>query len=117
MADWHILTRGPAGYRAIFHIPIPATTNPVGVSYRTALVRSGIGGSTVLPDGDGTGGTISAAEKTAIASGALLEHEMLVDVPDTAERVAFMTDLFNETRRELLERLQAQLAQYGRVSA
>ena len=45
MADWHILTRGPAGYRAIFHIPIPATTNPVGVSYRTALVRSGIGGS------------------------------------------------------------------------
>ena len=69
--DVHVLEN----LRLIVHVPIPATNNPAGVPWRTALTRSGMGGKTVLVDGDGTQGTISAAEKALIVSGALWEVE------------------------------------------
>lgn len=76
MANWHALTGDAFGntYTVVYHVPIPSANNRVGVNYRTALVNSGLGGTTRLPDGDGTGGTIAAAEKTSIQSGALYEH-------------------------------------------
>lgn len=76
MANWHALTGGPDGnsYQVAYHLPIPNNNNRVGVNHRTALVNSGIGGTTVLPDGDGTDGTISAAEKTQITNGEVFEH-------------------------------------------
>ena len=69
--DVHILEN----MRLIVHVPIPATNNSAGVPWRTALTRSGMGGTTVLIDGDGTHGTISAAEKALVASGAVWEVE------------------------------------------
>lgn len=76
MANWHALTGIEDGnaYTIVYHIPIPNSNNRVSVNYRTAIINSGIGGKTILPDGDGTGGTISAAEKSSIQSGALYEH-------------------------------------------
>lgn len=75
MANWHALTGTPDGnsFRVVFHITIPSATNRANINYRTALVSSGLGGMTVLPDGDGTGGTISAAEKASIQAGSLYE--------------------------------------------
>lgn len=76
MASYHVLTGTADGnsFVLVLHVPIPgAGNNRAGVQWRTALVNSGIGGSTVLPDGDGSGGTISAAEKAQIASGAVFE--------------------------------------------
>jgi hypothetical protein len=76
MANYHVLTGLPDGnaFRVVFHISIPSANNRAGINYRSALINSGLGGSTVLPDGSGTGGTISAAEKTQIQSGAVYEH-------------------------------------------
>jgi hypothetical protein len=76
MANWHALTGTSDGnsFRIVFHLPIPSALNRANVNYRTAVVNSGQGGKTALPDGDGTGGTISAAEKASIVAGALYEH-------------------------------------------
>ncbi len=79
MADIHVLrgdgTTGPQAYhKLVFHFPVPDNSNQAGISYRDALVNSGLGGTTDLPDGDGTDGTISAAEKTQIEAGELYEH-------------------------------------------
>ena len=73
MADIHALEGGGDSQRLVFHFPVPSVANEVGVNYRTAIINSGIGGATVLPDGDGAGGTISAAEKAAIAAGQVYE--------------------------------------------
>lgn len=75
MADWHALTGSPDGnaFRICFHIAIPSVNNRAGINYRTALINSGIGGRTILPDGDGTGGTISTTEKANITAGSVYE--------------------------------------------
>lgn len=73
MANMHVLSSGGGQVLVVMHIAIPSANNTVGVNWRTALIGSGIGGTTVLKDGDGTVGTISAAEKTAILSGAVYE--------------------------------------------
>ena len=59
-------------FLAAFHVAVPATNNVVGCPWRTVALRNG-GGVTVLPDGNGLLGTISAAEKAQILSGAIVE--------------------------------------------
>lgn len=75
MANWHALLGDKDGnsYEVAYLIPIPSATNRVGVNYRTAIINSGLGGKTILPDGDGTGGTISSTDKTLITTGAAYE--------------------------------------------
>ena len=73
MANIHILSTDGTEFTAVFHILIPASNNAAGVPWRTVVLRTGGGGQTVLPDGDGTLGTISAAEKAQIVSGAVVE--------------------------------------------
>ena len=72
MANIHILSMDGTEFTAAYHLAIPATNNSAGVPWRTVVLRNGAG-TTVLPDGDGTGGTISAAEKAQIVSGAVVE--------------------------------------------
>lgn len=76
MASYHVLTGDGDGnaFRVAFHVAIPGASNRAGINYRVALINSGLGGLTTLPDGDGNGGTISAVEKALITSGALYEH-------------------------------------------
>lgn len=76
MANWHALTGTLDGnsFRIVFHLPIPSVVNRANINYRAAIVNSGIGGRTALPDGDGTGGTISPAEKALVVGGSLYEH-------------------------------------------
>lgn len=79
MADIHVLKGSTQGeYKLIFHFPVANTNNTAGVSFRTALVNSGLA-VTQMKDGDGTGGTISAAEKANILAGIIYEHA--VDFP------------------------------------
>ena len=66
MANIHVLeSPAPGRFRVAYHVAIPASNNPAGVAWRTAIVnsRDATRPVTVLPDGDGTNGTISAAEK------------------------------------------------------
>ena len=76
MSQWTALTgdKFANAFRIAYLIPIPNTNNRSGVNYRTAIINSGIGGKTVRADGDGTGGTISAADKSSITSGAAYEY-------------------------------------------
>lgn len=61
------------GLEVLFHIPIATGNNRAGVSYRLALTRSGIGGTTTMTTGT-TDGMITAAELTQIQAGELYEH-------------------------------------------
>jgi hypothetical protein len=102
MANLHILSQDEQRVRAVLHVDIPAANNAAGVSWRSAVLRNGFG-TTILPDGDGTLGTVSAAEKALIQSGARVEIVRVLkfgqaptvaelDVLAARESSAFLTD-------------------------
>jgi hypothetical protein len=82
MSDIHVIAGNGAGeWSVVFHFDVPDVNNAAGVNVRTALLRSGLIAQhgeppsvSVLPDGDGTGGTIETAEKDKIAAGEVYEH-------------------------------------------
>lgn len=121
MANWHSLSGTVDGnsFLIVYHVPIPIANNRASVSYRTALVNSGIGGKTQLPDGDGTLGTISAAEKTSIQSGALYEYsEYFPTNPgQTLAQLQAAVDAkftaLSDVNGTLVKALQAQLTYFG----
>jgi len=82
MADMHILTGNNAKeWTIVMHFTVPDTTNSVGVNFRTALLNSGEGvreggRRSSLLAGDGTEGTISAAEEANLDNGSLFEHSV-----------------------------------------
>jgi hypothetical protein len=119
MSNVHVLERGGATYRMAFHIPIPAGNNSAGLAWSAVLLKSGLGGTTVLVDGNGTGtdGGISTTEKAAIAAGTVFE---VVDQVDTgglsgAPLAAFIDARFAARTTEAQARLSAQLAWWGQT--
>ena len=81
MADIHVTAGdGNQAWRIVIHIPVPDTPNSASVNWRIALINSGMGGNTALPDGDGTAGTISATEKAKLVTGELLEHSFAMEI-------------------------------------
>lgn len=86
MANMHVRGRTTRGYQVVCHFAVPAGNNNVGLAWRTAYYRmkspTGVLPlTTVLPDGDGTLGTINSAggqEKSAVTGTA----------PSTAPTVA-----------------------------
>lgn len=116
MANLHVLTKTENDVTVAAHIAIPATSNTAGVSWRTALINSGLGGATVLKDGDGTGGTISAAEKTQLATGALYEvvDQIHVSIPSGAAAInAYLDSRYSEISARALAFLQDRLNYFG----
>lgn len=117
MADVHILD-GPDGkLRMVCHIPIPAGNNSAGVSWSLALKNSALVSQTVLKDGDGTAGTISAAEKTALENGTLFEAVIDDFLPDSATtnptRLAYVDAVYNAAVVREQARLSALLKWFG----
>lgn len=79
MSDIHVLKGSTQGeYRIIFHFPVASTNNSAGINYREALKNSGLARSEMVI-GDGTNGTISAAERADVIAGILYEHA--IDFP------------------------------------
>ena len=117
MANIHVLDRDGSEFRVVVHIPIPNTLNSAGVSWRDALINSGIGGKTVLPDGNGTGGTIIGAEKVQIVSGALYEVEDRLkpdsNNPDKPGDAAYLQAAFAVIRDRDWPLIQARLKWFG----
>ena len=79
--ELRVLTgNGSGDWTIVMHFPVPDVNNAAGINFRTALANSGIGLNTdtgrrtILPTGDGTGGTISTAEEALLDSGAVFEH-------------------------------------------
>jgi hypothetical protein len=121
MADMHLLTRVGERHRVACHIPIPNVNNGAGFNYRTALVNAGLATVSVMPAGDGTIGTISSAEVTSLAAGALVERIVLLDITQggtltTAGQInAFLDTFFIALTAEVQAELQFRLAQFGRI--
>ncbi len=121
MTNWHVLDKNGPNFRIAYHIAIPNQNNGSGVNYRTAVINSKLGGTTILPDGDGTSGTLSTAEKTTILNGSVVERVVTLDPtqgnPATsgATMVANINADFTANSQSLLDELQAKLIHFGRT--
>lgn len=110
MANWHATTGSLDGnsFRIAYHIPIPATLNAAGISYRDSLKNSGLGGKTILADGNGQGGTISNTEKADIVNGLIYEVAENIDT-NPGESSAVLIAKVNARHAELVRKHQAEL--------
>ena len=108
-------------YRIVMHFDVPDANNAVNVNYRTALVRSGNASVSVLVDGDGTGGTIDAVEKAALAAGAVFEHVETMPIESGGTSVALirqqLRDRYIRESARVLGELQKRLRYFGRNEA
>jgi len=124
MADFHVLdTDDRESIRVVFHYAVPNTANSASLSYRTALIRSdrvakdslGVP-STVLPTGDGSGGTILADELASLQAGAIAEQVAHVKYkPDASPAAlrAHIRAIYQARKSEWLRAAQAQLRWFG----
>lgn len=109
MANVHVLEQvRPGAFKVVMHIAIPVANNGAGMSWRAIIAR--VAGTTVLPDGDGTNGTIGAVEKAQIVSGAIYEYVTV----EKGQTIAGVAAQFARRSAEVLADLQASYLQYGR---
>jgi len=122
MADIHVLDGVGSNleWRVVFHYPVPIAENSVGVLFSVAIINSGRGGTTILPDGDGNEGTISAAEKLSIEAGDTLEFVFVWELERSGLTNA---DLLAELRNEYARRsdiihdaLRSELRYFGFIT-
>ncbi len=125
MADIHILQKGADGqHRLVFHFPVAVGDNdvPAGaggtITWREAVVAA-LGGSptSLLPAGDGSKGTVSAAEAAQIASGEVVErsYSYPVDSGGTtdAERAASIRAFYTQKKAQATVEIAAKLGYFG----
>lgn len=121
MAAIHVLTGDGGKWSVAMHIAIPNENNVSDVGYRTALIASGIGGTTQLADGDGNDGTISGAEKALIETGEVYEHVGSFPVESggttTAQLRASLRKFYGREKVSVIKRLQAKLRFYGHTES
>jgi hypothetical protein len=118
VANVHILERSGASFRVVYHIAVPAGANAAGLAWSDALVKSGLGGTTVLPDGTGNDGGIAPAEKTAIEAGTVYEVVEQVPMSDSVTGAAigpYLDALHAAKLQEAQADLSGRLRQFGRV--
>lgn len=121
MADMHILTANNNGqFRVVMHFPVPSGNNSAGVAWVDAVVNSGFGGTTTLPDGDGTGGTVDTApggEKDDIESGAVFEHAAGFPIESSGNTIpkvrAALREFYAQEKLNLQNTLKRQLKWFG----
>ena len=115
--DIHILAGdGGSAWVYAFHYAVPDVVNAVGVRYRVALVNSGLGGASVMDEGDGPG-QISASELAQIVAGELFEYSRgwLAEsgATNNAELLANVRAEYDRLESVLLGQLQKRLRYYG----
>jgi len=117
--DIHVLSGDGSNWNVAFHFSVPNANNAVAVNYRTALLNSKLGGTTALPDGDGTAGTISAAEKALILAGAVYEHQAtwVIETWGTtnAQLRATLRTMYAREEAKVLAEIQRKLRYFGHV--
>jgi len=119
MSALHVLERSGTQFRVAIHVTIPGTNNAAGIPWATVLIKSGLGGRTVLADGTGSDGGISSAEKTSITAGTVFEIVDTISPPSNATTSAsinaWLDDYAAAKASEAQALIQATLNQYGRV--
>lgn len=116
MGKVHVLTTNGQTSTLVYHIPTPAGSNAAGTPWADCLKNSGIGGVTRLPDGDGSGGTIVAAEKTSVQDGSVYEVQDSAVIPgglSAAQANAFLDALHAAKTAEVQPQLQQRLNYFG----
>lgn len=117
MARAHVLENSGGRSRIVFHITVAAGNNSAGISWVTAI-KNGLAPTSRLPDGDGTGGTVSAAERTDIANGVVLEIEDSAFIPpgmNAAQANAFLDALHAAKAAEINDQVPKRLQYFGYV--
>jgi len=117
MADIHILTGdGIEQWTIAAHYAIPDTTNEVSVNYRTALINSGLGGTSQLAEGTGAG-QITTAEMAQIAAGELFEYTFSFyaesGATTNAQLLSAVRNEYNGRQSRVIASLQRRLKYYG----
>ena len=121
MADIHVLAGDGLRYwTLIFHFPVPPQDNNVGVSYRTALVNSGLGGTSQMVEGIGPGQIITA-ELALLQAGELYEfsRSFLAEsgATNNIELLAAIRTEYVRCETPALNRLRKRLRYYGYTAA
>lgn len=117
MADIHVLAGdGSGNWSFVFHYAVPNDDNDVGVSIRTALVNSGIGGGTNMAEGAGPG-EITTAEKSLVETGEVFEYPFSFaaesGATNNAEMVTAVKAQYTRLQSVIWARIQKQLKYYG----
>lgn len=120
MADMHIL-RGDGCHlwAVVCHFLIPDVNNVPGVSYRAALVASGIGGTTAMIEGAGAG-QITTAEKAKIETGEVYERPFSLCLESggtNAEQRVMLRDHYATKEPVVIAELQSKLRYWGHTEA
>lgn len=116
MADMHVLSGdGLHRWTLVMHFPVPDIDNNVAVNYRTALVNSGLGGTSMT---EGTEpGQITTAEKALIDAGEMYEHSIQFLAESGASTLpkvlADARQAYVREQTRVTAKLQKQLRYYG----
>lgn len=116
MGKVHVLDTVGGLTRIVCHIDVPAGNNSAGTAWTVVIINSGMGGTTTLTDGAGTGGTISSAEKTSITSGTVFEVEDRVQIPlglNATQANAFLDAIHAAKVVEVQTQVVARLNYFG----
>jgi len=124
MANIHVLEQQGNAYRFAFHVAVPVGNNSSGIAWATAYVNhaklsSGAAPASLLPTGDGTAGTISAAELAAIAAGTTLEvvytwpTDAAFEGLSGANQQALVDAVYSQVTTAQLNILAQQLRRFG----
>lgn len=111
MSNIHITTIDGNEVTAVLHFAIPATSNAAAVPWQTIAAR--VFGTTSLPAGDGTAGTISSAEAASITSGAIVEQVQTFKIGTSNPTGAQMDAAHAAAQTTFLAALQARYNRYG----
>lgn len=117
MSDYHILNTDIKlkTVSCVFHIPIPATNNAVGVSWRDALVLL-LGGADAI---DSVLTDITPAELSAMKAGSIYERTETVRFSSlnltNAQRLAEVEAKYTEAETDILTEKQTTLNFYGKA--
>ena len=119
MSNVHVLETSGQSATLVYHFPIPATNNAAGVPWRTAYARykggvvAGVftAPSSVLPTGDGSGGSITSAEAAKIASGEIAE--LVYSEKNRPSSNAQLDELWAKRKAQFEIEMADKLAFYG----
>lgn len=118
MARFHVLAGNNNVYSVVVHTATPNGNNSAGVSWKVALVNSGMA-RTTMTEGNAAG-QITAQEKASIEAGDVIEARLQwQDDPswDNSTRLADVETRISQAVAARLEQLAAQLKWFGFVQA
>jgi len=118
MAQIHVLAGdGHDTYTAVIHVTVPSQNNNVGVNLRTAIINSGIGGTSIMAVTTGTApGKITTTEMADVTSGIVYEVVFVVgnnQAWTNAERLSAFSGEINSRTSGAINYLVNALAFFG----